>query len=101
MVLIVRQHWLPVPPLQGLTLVLFLLALSQSVGKVSSQGAIGATRPNVVLIMADDLGWGDVGFNGNQVVQTPHLDAMANNGLVFDRFFMPPRLSAAQPGVPV
>ena len=87
MVLIVRQYWLPVPPLQGLTLVLFLLALSQSVGKVSSQGAIGATRPNVVLIMADDLGWGDVGFNGNQVVQTPHLDAMANNGLVFDRFY--------------
>jgi len=44
-------------------------------------------RPNVVLLMADDLGWADVGFNGNQVVQTPELDAMASEALVFDRFY--------------
>ena len=43
--------------------------------------------PNVVLLMADDLGWGDVGFNGNEVILTPNLDAMAANGLVFDRFY--------------
>lgn len=43
--------------------------------------------PNVILLMADDMGWGDTGFNGNQVVQTPHLDQMAGNGLVFDRFY--------------
>ncbi len=44
-------------------------------------------KPNVVLVMADDLGWGDVGFNGNTVIQTPHLDAMAANGLNFSRFY--------------
>ena len=44
-------------------------------------------KPNIVLIMADDLGWGDVGFNGNTVIQTPHLDAMAANGLNFSRFY--------------
>ena len=30
--------------------------------------------------MCDDLGWGDVGFNGNKIIQTPHLDAMAKAG---------------------
>ena len=46
-----------------------------------------ASRPNIVLIMADDLGWGDPGFNGNTVIKTPHLDAMAKAGLRFDRFY--------------
>ena len=46
-----------------------------------------AGSPNVILVMADDLGWSDTGFNGNRVVQTPHLDQMASNGLVFDRFY--------------
>jgi len=44
-------------------------------------------QPNIVLIMADDLGWGDVGFNGNTVIKTPHLDAMAGAGLRFERFY--------------
>ena len=35
-------------------------------------------RPNIVLLMADDLGWGDPGFNGGTTIQTPHLDAMAS-----------------------
>ncbi len=43
--------------------------------------------PNIILIMADDLGWGDVGFNGNIFIQTPELDKMARNGLVFNRFY--------------
>lgn len=46
-----------------------------------------AARPNIILLMADDMGWGDPGFNGNRIIQTPHLDAMARNGLRFDRFY--------------
>lgn len=43
--------------------------------------------PNIILLMSDDQGWGDVGFNGNDVVKTPHLDAMAASGVRFDRFY--------------
>ena len=35
---------------------------------------------NVVLMMCDDLGYGDVGFNGNEVIRTPNLDRLAGGG---------------------
>lgn len=38
-------------------------------------------------MMADDQGWGDTGYNGHPVVKTPHLDAMAREGVRFDRFY--------------
>ena len=44
-------------------------------------------KPNVILIMCDDLGWGDVGFNGGTHIRTPHLDEMAANGLNLTRFY--------------
>ena len=44
-------------------------------------------KPNIILVMADDQGWGDVGYNGHPFVQTPELDAMAKDGFVFDRFY--------------
>ncbi|MEO1012975.1 MAG: sulfatase-like hydrolase/transferase [Bacteroidota bacterium] len=44
-------------------------------------------RPNIVLIMCDDLGWGDVGFNGNTEVKTPNLDRLAAKGIKFNRFY--------------
>lgn len=50
-------------------------------------GSPGADRPNIILVMADDQGWGDTGYNGHPFVQTPVLDAMAKNGLVLDRFY--------------
>ncbi len=43
--------------------------------------------PNIILIMADDQGWGDVGYNGHPHLKTPHLDAMAQNGAIFSRFY--------------
>ncbi|MBC8325278.1 MAG: sulfatase-like hydrolase/transferase [Verrucomicrobia subdivision 3 bacterium] len=48
---------------------------------------VTAATPNIILVMCDDLGWGDVGFNGNKIIQTPHLDAMAKNSLRFERFY--------------
>ncbi len=44
-------------------------------------------RPNIVLVMADDQGWGDTGYNGHPTLQTPYLDSMARSGFRFDRFY--------------
>jgi arylsulfatase A-like enzyme len=46
-----------------------------------------AARPNFILMMADDQGWGDVGFNGHPLLRTPHLDARAREGVRLDRFY--------------
>jgi len=44
-------------------------------------------KPNIIFLMADDLGYGDTGFNGNKVIKTPHLDAMAKDGIRLTRFY--------------
>jgi len=44
-------------------------------------------RPNIILAMADDLGWGDAGYQGHPFLRTPNLDAMAAEGLRFNRFY--------------
>ena len=45
------------------------------------------SQPNIILIMTDDQGWGQTGYNNHPVLDTPNLDAMAENGLRFDRFY--------------
>lgn len=47
----------------------------------------GTKLPNIILCMADDQGWGDTGYNGHPYLKTPHLDAMSQAGLRFDRFY--------------
>ncbi|MBA9078650.1 sulfatase [Rufibacter quisquiliarum] len=42
-----------------------------------------ATKPNIVLIFIDDMGWKDAGFTGSDFYQTPHLNALAKQGMVF------------------
>ena len=44
-------------------------------------------RPNIILCMTDDQGWGDTGYNGHPFVKTPNLDAMAKAGIRFDHFY--------------
>lgn len=44
-------------------------------------------RPNIVLVMADDQGWGDMAYNGHKVVQTPNFDEAARTGIRFNRFY--------------
>lgn len=45
------------------------------------------TRPHIVLVMADDMGWGQIGYYKHPVLKTPNLDALAASGLRFDRFY--------------
>ena len=44
-------------------------------------------RPNIILIMTDDQGWGQTGYYNHPILETPNLDAMASNGIRFDRFY--------------
>lgn len=44
-------------------------------------------KPNIVLVLSDDQGWGDVAYNGHPVLETPHFDAAAAAGIRFDRFY--------------
>lgn len=44
-------------------------------------------KPNIVLVMADDQGWGDMAYNGHPLLKTPNFDAAAAAGLRFDRFY--------------
>ena len=58
-----------------------------SAGLHASAGVHAAEKPNFILCMADDQGYGDVGYYGHPSLKTPVLDEMAAEGLRFDRFY--------------
>ena len=49
---------------------------------------VAAEKPDVIYIMADDLGYADVGFNGGKDIPTPHLDKLAASGAVLRQFYV-------------
>lgn len=51
---------------------------------------LGAGKPNIIHIVADDLGWKDVGFNGCTDIKTPNIDALAAGGAKFTQFYVQP-----------
>lgn len=64
----------------------FLLALLAAGCSAPQQRGL----PNIVIFLADDQGWGDVGFNGNTTAATPNIDRIAGEGAVFSRFYVSP-----------
>ena len=73
----------------------FVCALAATVGGVAAAAAPAAPakspdRPNVVIFLADDLGWADVGYHGEEVIETPSIDRLAAEGLQLDRFYTTP-----------
>lgn len=48
------------------------------------------TSPNVVIILTDDQGWGDLSIHGNRDISTPHIDSLARDGAQFERFYVSP-----------
>ncbi len=56
----------------------------------AATGRAAPARPNIVLVVADDLGYGDLSAHGNPDVRTPNLDALARQGAAFERFFVSP-----------
>jgi arylsulfatase A-like enzyme len=56
-------------------------------------GAAQAPRPNIVYLLADDLGYADVGFNGGKEIKTPNIDKLAASGARLDQFYAQPLCS--------
>ena len=67
-------------------LLLAALALGPTAGLLFA----AADRPNIVLIMTDDQGYGDLGITGNPVLETPHLDALARGSATLRNFYVSP-----------
>ena len=65
---------------------LFLLFLRGFEGK----------RPHIVVIVADDLGWNDVGFHGSNQIPTPNIDALAFSGIVLNNYYVNPICSPSR-----
>jgi arylsulfatase A-like enzyme len=70
-------------------LVFFVLSLLAGplTGLRAQTTAVGERPPNVIFIMADDLGYGDLGCYGQEQVKTPNLDRMAAQGIRFTQYY--------------
>ena len=69
----------------------FMLSVPIVLGSCEQRKASDAkVPPNIVLIVTDDQGWGDLGVNGNQQLQTPNIDKLARDGVQFSRFYVSP-----------
>ena len=64
--------------------IIFLLILFISCNKQVEQ------KPNIILIITDDQGYGDIGYNGNPHIKTPNLDLLATNSMRFNNFYVSP-----------
>lgn len=81
-----RPHWFSLPHFAAVALA---LAVSAAVAIASPAPAAAASPPNIVLVYADDLGFGDVGMNGSTTIRTPNIDALAAEGLRFTNAHAP------------
>jgi len=69
---------------------LIVISFALSCFSACRQDNNNQTHPNVILILTDDQGWGDLGIHGNQILSTPVLDRLAGERVRFDRFYVCP-----------
>ena len=64
------------------------LATGFSLSSCVKPGETARVRPNIVLVIADDMAWDDCGAYGHKDIRTPNIDRLANEGMRFDRAFL-------------
>jgi hypothetical protein len=72
---------------------LLCLLISWGMSSLFAQAEAKQAKPNIILLMGDDHGWEETGYNGHPYVKTPCLDEMAKAGLRLDSFYAHPSCS--------
>ena len=67
-----------------------LVSLVVAGSRLNAAESTASRKPNVVIILADDQGWGDLSVHGNKNLSTPQIDSLARDGALFERFFVCP-----------
>ena len=75
-------------------LIALTTALPSAVSPADAKDTAAADqpKPSILILLVDDLGWGDVGYH-DSTIATPNIDAIAANGVEFDRFYVNPTCS--------
>ncbi len=71
-------------------ILLYLVFFGFSCADNKKENKISEPKPNVIIIMSDDQGWGDLSNSGNTNISTPNIDALAQNGVSFENFYVQP-----------
>ncbi len=82
--------WRNSPTTGGKKLFLALAGLMACLDISDAAQTVAPARPNIVIVMTDDQGYGDLGFTGNPIVKTPHIDAFAKESVRFTDFHVSP-----------
>ena len=73
-----------------LRICIVFLILIGSIFSSCQQETAKDNRPNIIIVLTDDQGYGDVGYNGNPIIQTPNLDKFAAENVQFSQFYVSP-----------
>ncbi|MFN7140839.1 MAG: sulfatase-like hydrolase/transferase, partial [Limisphaerales bacterium] len=93
------QDWLGKQRFRWIQLLCWIaFGTSLSFGTESARRAINNSKPNILVIMADDMGYGDPGFNGGKTIATPNLDRLAATGVNLTDFRSAPMCSPTRAG---
>ena len=87
---------MPCPPPSSRIHVLTILLLLAAAAPLSTERAEAQERPNILLILTDDQGYGDLGVHGNDALNTPNLDELAGESTEFTRFYVNPNCSPSR-----
>ncbi|MGH7127167.1 MAG: sulfatase-like hydrolase/transferase [Planctomycetaceae bacterium] len=89
----------PAPRLRLFVLTAAALVSVRAGGSFAAEDSRSAAKPNILVIVADDLGFADVGFNGGTVIATPNLDRLAATGIRLTNFRVCPMCSPTRAGL--